>query len=174
MMLLVSVVLALLVIAPATAYISSPGRLRMTVSRRTDVALFGASNGIETESIKAAALARVASLMLLSGIGTFNIIAPISPAVATEALSATEMLKSDIGPKLSILKDIDFAFKLFPSFVEKQEYVELRQALRESPTMDLRKTCRKLKPFLPSEIQVKYEDAYKTMIESFEDMDVVS
>ena len=45
--------------------------------------------------------------------------------------------------------------------------------LRQQPAMDLRKTCKILKPFLPSEKQTKFQESYAVMIDAVNDMDVV-
>jgi hypothetical protein len=39
--------------------------------------------------------------------------------------------------------------------------------------MDLRKTCKILKPFLPSTVQDKFQETYSVMIDAVNDMDVV-
>ena len=39
--------------------------------------------------------------------------------------------------------------------------------------MDLRKTCKVLKPFLPSTVQDKFQETYSVMIDAVNDMDVV-
>ena len=40
--------------------------------------------------------------------------------------------------------------------------------------MDLRKTCKLLKQFLPTDIQSQFQESYEIMIDAVNDMDVVS
>ena len=40
--------------------------------------------------------------------------------------------------------------------------------------MSLRKTCKLLKPFLPTESQKPFDDSYVNMIDAVNEMDVVS
>lgn len=49
----------------------------------------------------------------------------------------------------------------------------MTQGLRQQPAMDLRKTCKVLKPFLPSTVQDKFQETYSVMIDAVNDMDVV-
>jgi hypothetical protein len=46
--------------------------------------------------------------------------------------------------------------------------------LRQQPAMDLRKTCKVLKPFLPSDKQEQFQTSYQIMIDAVNEMDVVS
>ena len=39
--------------------------------------------------------------------------------------------------------------------------------------MDLRKTCKVLKPFLPADKQEQFDESYKIMIDAVNEMDVV-
>jgi hypothetical protein len=112
------------------------------------------------------------STMVACSLG--NAVVPLMPAFAIETLTALDVLQSDIEPKLSILKDILFTLKLYPEYINSKDYASLRSGVRQQPAMDLRKTCKKLKPFLPAGQQAIYEDAYNTLIDSFETMDVVS
>ena len=47
-------------------------------------------------------------------------------------LTAAQLLKTDIDPKVDVLKDILFVFKLYPTYVEKKDYVSIRQSLVRS------------------------------------------
>lgn len=56
------------------------------------------------------------------------------PSFATETISnapltAADVLKSDINPKIDELKDILFVLKLYPTFSEKHDYISIRQSL---------------------------------------------
>ena len=44
-------------------------------------------------------------------------------------LTAAQLLKTDIDPKVDVLKDILFVFKLYPTYAEKKDYVSIRQSL---------------------------------------------
>lgn len=46
--------------------------------------------------------------------------------------------------------------------------------LRQQPAMDLRKTCKLLKQFLPTDKQSQFQESYEIMIDAVNDMDVVS
>ena len=46
--------------------------------------------------------------------------------------------------------------------------------LRQQPAMDLRKTCKLLKQFLPTDKQSPFQESYEIMIDAVNDMDVVS
>jgi hypothetical protein len=89
-------------------------------------------------------------------------------------LTSNDVLKSDVEPRISILKDISFAFKLYPDYINKQEYESFRGALRQPPSMDLRRTCLKLKPFLAEEKKKEYEAVYNVMIDAVNEMDVTA
>eukprot|EP01036_Dinobryon_divergens_P023275 gene23276-31603_t len=89
-------------------------------------------------------------------------------------LTAAQLLKTDIDPKVDVLKDILFVFKLYPTYAEKKDYVSIRQSLREEPAMNLRKTCKKLGKYLPSNVQDKFSAAYSDMIDSLNEMDVLA
>lgn len=45
--------------------------------------------------------------------------------------------------------------------------------LRQQPAMDLRKTCKLLKQFLPTDKQSPFQESYEIMIDAVNDMDVV-
>ena len=45
---------------------------------------------------------------------------------------------------------------------------------REEPAMNLRKTCKKLVKYLPSNVQEQFSNSYTAMIDSLNEMDVVS
>jgi hypothetical protein len=47
------------------------------------------------------------------------------------------------------------------------------KGLRQQPAMDLRKTCKLLKQFLPTDIQSEFQGSYEIMIDAVNDMDVV-
>ena len=49
----------------------------------------------------------------------------------------------------------------------------LSTGLRQQPALDLRKTCKILRPFLPTEKQQEFEGLYSIMIDAVNDMDVV-
>lgn len=118
---------------------------------------------------------KILPTILLSGI-IFN--SPIygvpTPAVA-DSLTASELIRSDLQPKIEILKDILFTIKTYPELIDKQDYLTIRSLLRSEPAVSLRVTCRKLKQFLPSKSQQdSFGSAYSTMIDSVDDFDSVS
>ena len=75
-------------------------------------------------------------------------------------MTSNDVLRSDVSPRISVLKDIQFAFQLFPEYIAKKDYDSFRRALRQPPSMDLRKTCLKLKPFLAEEKKKDFENKY--------------
>jgi hypothetical protein len=102
--------------------------------------------------------------------------AGVAPANADTVpqLTAKDVLRSDVEPKTAVLKDILFTFKLYPDYISNGDYASFRQALRQSPAADLRKTCRLLKKYLPSEVQGRYQSAYDVMIDAVNEMDVTA
>jgi len=89
-------------------------------------------------------------------------------------LSAADVLKSDIDPKVDSLKDILFIIKLFPSYVDSFDYSSIRQSLRQDPVVELRKTCKKLTKYLPANQIASFNKNYSDMIDKINDLDVVS
>jgi hypothetical protein len=88
-------------------------------------------------------------------------------------LTASDVLKSDIEPKVLLLKEVLGVLQKFPSYIESKDYISFRQALREEPAMELRKTCVKLKKYLPSSQIPNFEKAYSDLIETLNNMDYV-
>ena len=91
-----------------------------------------------------------------------------------QKLSAADVLKSDIDPKVDALKDILFIIKLYPSYVESLDYASIRQSLRQDPVVEMRKTCRKLVKYLPEAQISSYNKNYNDMIDKINELDVVS
>ena len=56
------------------------------------------------------------------------------PKVVLPKLTASEILKAGVEPKITLLKDILFTFKLYPGYLEKGDYV----AFRAGNKLDLR------------------------------------
>lgn len=50
---------------------------------------------------------------------------PVPKAVVPK-LTASEILKASVEPKITLLKDILFSFKLFPGYIESKDYVSFR------------------------------------------------
>ena len=96
------------------------------------------------------------------------------PVKQQQKLSAADVLKSDIDPKVDSLKDILFIIKLYPSYVESSDYVSIRQSLRQDPVVELRKTCRKLTKYLPATQITSFNKNYNDMIDKINELDVVS
>mmetsp|Transcript_31447 Transcript_31447/g.45262 ORF Transcript_31447/g.45262 Transcript_31447/m.45262 type:complete len:223 (-) Transcript_31447:68-736(-) len=90
------------------------------------------------------------------------------------SLTAADLLKNDITPKVDTLNDILFVLKLYPSYAEKGDYVSIRQSLRQEPAMNLRKTCKKLEKYLPDNVQKQFSASYASMIDSLNEMDVIA
>ena len=95
-----------------------------------------------------------------------NIISPaVYAAVDLEVetvpiMTSNDVLRSDVSPRLAVLKDIQFAFRLYPEYIVKKDYDSFRKALRTPPSVDLRKTCLKIKPFLAEEKKKDFENKY--------------
>lgn len=51
-----------------------------------------------------------------------------SPTLTT-SLTAAELLKNDISPRVETLNDILFVLKLYPSYADKGDYASIRQSL---------------------------------------------
>lgn len=100
--------------------------------------------------------------------------APVAVAPAVPKLSANDLLKDDINPKLDLLKDVLFILKLYPSYAESKDYFSIRQGLREGPTQELRKTCRKLEKYLPADQLDPFKKTYAVMIDNMNYMDVLA
>lgn len=100
--------------------------------------------------------------------------APLIPpvhAADVPALTSDDVLRSDVAPRIAILKDIQFAFKLYPEYIASRDYESFRGALRQPPSSSLRQTCLKLKPFLPEGSKADFEATYSRMIDAVNDMD---
>mmetsp|Transcript_5592 Transcript_5592/g.5782 ORF Transcript_5592/g.5782 Transcript_5592/m.5782 type:complete len:209 (+) Transcript_5592:169-795(+) len=96
-------------------------------------------------------------------------------AVHAETLTASELIKSDIAPKVEKLNDILFVLKALDELITKQDYVTFRSLLRQDPAVTLRVTARKLKLLLPSKAQqATFEKAYSKMIDSLDYMDSIN
>ena len=89
-------------------------------------------------------------------------------------LTSNDVLKADVAGRIAVLRDINFAFKLYPEYINSKDYESFRGALRQPPSMDLRRTCLKLKPFLAEEKKKEFEDVYSVMIDAVNDMDVTA
>lgn len=48
------------------------------------------------------------------------------PKVVLPKLTASEILKAGVEPKITLLKDILFTFRLYPGYLEKGDYVAFR------------------------------------------------
>lgn len=89
-------------------------------------------------------------------------------------ISAADVLRSDIEPKMDLLRDIQFVFKLYPNLVENGDYSTIRKGLRQEPVIDLRKTCKNLMKYLPADQASPFKRAYEEMIDSLNDLDAVN
>eukprot|EP00600_Ochromonadales_sp_CCMP1393_P008902 CAMPEP_0174960788 /NCGR_PEP_ID=MMETSP0004_2-20121128/3889_1 /TAXON_ID=420556 /ORGANISM="Ochromonas sp., Strain CCMP1393" /LENGTH=182 /DNA_ID=CAMNT_0016209181 /DNA_START=82 /DNA_END=630 /DNA_ORIENTATION=+ len=127
----------------------------------------------------------IASLCLLSGPSPYVVstvfaaddtiaIAATTEPVEGKTLTAADVLKSDLEPKIAYLKDVDFVFKLLPDYINKADYASIRTSLRSYPAADLRKTCKKLGKYLPATQAVEFNKAYNVMIEAVDDFDVMA
>jgi len=92
-------------------------------------------------------------------------------------LSASDLIKQDTAPNVLLLKDILFTIKLYPTFLEKQDpspYAAIRNQLRTSPGVELRKTAKNLKKYLTSPQQVaEFEQKYDALIDKVNELDVI-
>jgi hypothetical protein len=88
-------------------------------------------------------------------------------------LTAADVLKSDLDPRVDFLNDVLFVFKLYPDYLEKGDYSSIRSSLRSDPTVELRKTCKKLVKYLPVEKAKLFNTAYASMIDVLNDVDAV-
>ena len=52
------------------------------------------------------------------------------PKVVLPKLTAREILMAGVEPKITLLKDILFTFKLYPGYLEKGDYVSFRAGNR--------------------------------------------
>eukprot|EP01038_Epipyxis_sp_PR26KG_P011313 gene11313-15175_t len=101
-------------------------------------------------------------------------IIPATTLPTSNRLTATEVLSIDREPKISILKDIYIVFQSYPSFAENKDYISLRQSLREEPTVQLRKTCRKLEKYLSTDELPSFQRNYGEMIDAVGSMDLMA
>eukprot|EP01041_Mallomonas_annulata_P010170 gene10170-21199_t len=93
-------------------------------------------------------------------------------AAQAESLTASEMIKSDIVPKVETLKDILFLIRTCGDLIDKQDYAGIRALFRTEPASSLRTTCRKVKLFLPSKAeQDNFGNNYSDMIDSIDTLD---
>lgn len=106
-------------------------------------------------------------------IPTYQVFADDTIIIETK-LTAADVLKSDLEPKIDALKDIFFVIKLYPSYLDSKDYQSIRQSLRQEPLIETRKTCRKIVKYLPENQVLPFNKAYNNMIEKLNDLDVVS
>lgn len=48
-----------------------------------------------------------------------------------ESLTASDIIKTDLEPRVSLLKDVFFTFKLYENYIENKDYASIRSALRQ-------------------------------------------
>lgn len=109
-----------------------------------------------------------------SSMGSNDVVTVVRDEPIKQKLSAADVLKSDIDPKVDSLKDILFIIKLYPSYVESLDYASIRQSLRQDPVVELRKTCKKLSKYLPAAQITSFNKNYNDMIDKINELDVVS
>jgi len=109
-------------------------------------------------------------MISLATIETSNIVTTEENKVL---LTASDVLNADVKPKIDLLNDVLFTIKLFPKIVEQYDYPQIRLSFRSGPTTELRKTCRKLIPFLEESKRNKFEKAYQEMIDELDYLDVL-
>eukprot|EP01031_Cornospumella_fuschlensis_P028601 gene28601-34528_t len=93
---------------------------------------------------------------------------------ASITLTASDLKKNDLAPRISLLKDIQFVVNLLPSYIEKQDYVSIRQTLRSEPTVELRRTCKELPKYLDVADAKAFNVAYEDLIDSINSLDVTA
>lgn len=114
------------------------------------------------------------SALLISNVPLLAQAVEDNGSTTVQQLTAKEVLSRDLQPRVDVLKDIQFIFKLYPSYIDKQDYVALRQALRQEPTVQLRKTCISLARYLSATNKEAFNSAYRNMIDKLDTVDSVS
>ena len=94
-------------------------------------------------------------------------------SISKNTLKASDVLKSDILPKVNILKDIELELRKFPGYLESRDYQALRSSLRKEPSIYLRKTCKALAKYLPSDDSKIFLNSYQQVIKSINQLDEV-
>jgi hypothetical protein len=98
-----------------------------------------------------------------------------SNAADSKQLTASDMLRSDVDFNVRELKDMEFVLEKVGTIIENRDYEAIRGVLRQEPLRNLRKTSKTLERFLPSkEIQNKFEESYRDMIDALDDLDYLA
>jgi len=90
-----------------------------------------------------------------------------------EANNAALVSQAELDSYVEYLTNIGKVFATYPQMLDEKDYTSMRQALRANPAGNLRLTARKYQVFLPEGQREKFQQAYSTMIDSVDDMDVI-
>lgn len=91
-----------------------------------------------------------------------------------EANNVNLVSQAELDQYLDELKAIQKVFDVYPQMASEKDYTSMRGALRAIPASNLRLTARKYSAFLPENQRKEFQDAYKVMIDSVDDMDVIA
>jgi len=115
------------------------------------------------------------NLVLVTVLNIFLVNSPNIQIVQAETtLTANDVIRMDIAPRLYTLKDVLFILKSFPDYISQKDYTTVRNLLRQGQPSSLRVTCRKIIQYLPSKTeQAEFKAAYASMIDALDDFDTV-
>ena len=120
-------------------------------------------------------IGRPISFMLATALGAFLLNFHGVDMVRADTLTANDVIRMDIAPRLYTLKDVLFILKSFPDYISQKDYTTVRNLLRQGQPSSLRVTCRKIIQYLPSKTeQAEFKAAYTSMIDALDDFDTVS
>lgn len=99
----------------------------------------------------------------------------VRTAPASEGLTASSLIKSDIDFYFKELQDMSYVLKQCDQIIDNRDYDSIRGILRQEPLRTLRKTSKSLQKFLPSkELQDQYQGYYSKMIDAVDDLDFLA
>eukprot|EP00981_Chlorochromonas_danica_P009663 scaffold2798_cov160-Ochromonas_danica.AAC.32 len=107
--------------------------------------------------------------------GTLVYAEPLSePTTSIVSFTASDLIKSDLQPKVNLLKDIQNSLEAYPELIKQQDYLAIRQGLRQEPVVELRKTCKDLTSYLKKEEVASFTKAYDEMIDAVSSLDTAA
>ena len=166
----------LYIVGVSDSFLIACSRIPKSVENLADFRLYGSEQLVPESSPSRLAtpssrfLKNIAALSLAIALPSIHGVLP----ALSDVLTADEVIRLDITPKIQYLKDCLLIIRSLADFIDQKDYTSLRSALREGQISSLRATCRKTVQYLPTkEIQTKFNRAYNVMIETLNDFDTV-
>ena len=84
-------------------------------------------NSVDISKMSKVLCCSIGSFFITAGIGFSPEIPNINTLTVNAAeLTATDLIRTDVSPRLDLLKDVLFVFKLYPTYAEKGDYISIR------------------------------------------------